>query len=355
MKATDLNSSALSTLAYHNANLVSLRLEFCGQLTDESVKVWTTALPVLTRLELLGPFLVHPRAWQDFFMAHPKLKGFLITQSPLYDVTCMESLATYCPGLKELRLFEVGQMNDDFLHEIAKLRQLQFLDLSDPDKSCGEDAMLDLMSTIGKNLTHLSLSKHNLLTNTFLTKGLRLKTGHLKSLTLSHLPKLTDAGVAKFFDGWKNSPLLALDMSGNVELASAALEAILKHSGRCLEDLNINGWKDVGNDELLLLGRTCAELKKLDAGWCRAVDDFILKSWLEGENFQGVVSGGCKRLREVKVWGCNKVSVACSRRVSFVKYLSSCMIAYEHFFCSLELKLWERNLTLLSKSETLVL
>src|SRR5258706_12844917 len=249
MNATDLDPSALGTLAYHNANLVSLHLEFCGQLTDESLKVWTTAIPVLTRLELLGPFLVHPRAWEDFFSAHPRLEGFLITESLRFDVTCMESLVTYCPGLKELRLCGVGQMNDDLLHEIAKLRQLWFLDLSDPNKSCGEDAMIDLMSAIGKKLTHLSLSKHDLLTDAFLTKGLRLRTGHLKSLTLCHLPKLTDAGVAKFFDSWKNSPLLALDMSGNVELASAALEAILKHSGRCLEDLNINGWKDVGNDE----------------------------------------------------------------------------------------------------------
>jgi DNA repair protein RAD7 len=260
---------------------------------------------------------VHSSAWQDFFIAHPKLEGFLITQSPRFDVDCMESLVTHCPEVKELRLCEVGQMKDAFLYEIAKLRHgLWFLDLSDPTDSCSESAMIDLVSAIGENLTHLFLPKHDLLTDTFLTQGLRQHTRHLESLTLSHLPQLTDEGVAEFFDGWKNSSLLALDMSGNVDLGSAALEVILQHSGRCLEYLNINGWKDVGNDELVLIGQTGAELKKLDVGWCRAVDDFVLKGWLEGETVQGVTRGGCKRLQEVKVWGCNKVSAACSRKVS---------------------------------------
>jgi DNA repair protein RAD7 len=157
------------------------------------------------------------------------------------------------------------------------------------------------------------------LTDTFLTKGLQQHTRQLESLTLAHLPELTDAGVAEFFNSWENSPLLALDMSANVDLASAALQGILKHSGRYLENLNINGWKDVGHEELVLIGRTGVELKKVDVGWCRAVDDFVLNRWLHGEIIQGVVEGGCKRLQEVKVWGCNKVSAACSRRVSFVQ------------------------------------
>lgn len=300
-------------MAYHNANLVSLRLDYCGQLGDESIKVWTSALPALTRLELLGPFLVRASAWQDFFVAHPNLEGFLITQSPRFDIECMKSLVTHCPGIRELRLSLVGLLADDFLLEIAKLRRgLWSLDLSDPSESCSETAMINLISAIGKSLTHLWLSKHHLLTDDFLTRGLRRCTRRLESLTLSHLPELTDEGVAQFFDGWKNAPLLAVDLSGNANLASAALQGILWHSGRALEQLNINGWKDVGSEELVEIGRTGGGVRKLDVSWCRAVDDFVVKGWLEGDNGDG----GCKHLEEVKVWGCNKVSAGSCRKVS---------------------------------------
>ena len=262
----------------------------------------------------------------------------------------MKSLVSHCPGMKELRLCMVGEMKDDFLHEIAKLRQgLWFLDLSDPTESCSEAAMIDLISAVGKNLTHLSLSKHVHLTNIFLTRGLQLHTGHLESLTLSNLPELTDAGVAEFFNEWKNQPLLALDMSGHENLASIALQAILKHSGRSLERLSINGWKDVGNDELVLIGQVSTEMKKLDVGWCRAVDDFVLKGWIHGEIVQGVVQGGCKNLEEVKVWGCNKVTAACSRKVNFTPSFSLIAVTDGPALCSLELRFWEWNLIRLSK------
>jgi len=310
----------LETLAYHNANLVSLRLDFCGQLTDESFKVWTTALPALERLELLGPFLVRPSAWQEFFKEHPKLEGFLITQSPRFDPACMAALVTHCPGVKELRLREIGHMQDAFLDEIKKLQHgLWSLDISDPTDSCSETALSDLVATFGKTLVHLNLSKHCLLTDTFLTEGLQANTKCLESLTLSYLPELTDSGVAKFFQKWTGNPaLVALDLARNEVLAGAALEAILKHSAKRLEQLNINGWKDVGYDQLKEIGYTAIELKKLDVGWCRAVDDFLLKGWLEGENVKGVLKGGCKRLEEVKVWGCNKVGAACPRKVCLI-------------------------------------
>ena len=39
-------------------------------------------------------------------------------------------------------------------------------------------------------------------------------------------------------------------------------------------------------------------LHSVDLGWCRAVDDFVIRDILDG----------CKgNLREVKVWGCNRV------------------------------------------------
>ncbi|KAF9522608.1 RNI-like protein [Crepidotus variabilis] len=312
---TSLNSPALETLAYHNSNLVSLRLDFCGQLTDESLKVWTTSLPSLERLELLGPFLVRPPGWQAFFKAHPNLEGFLLTQSPRFDITCMQALVSNCAGLKDLRLKEVGLIDDSFVAEIQKLDSgVRLLDLSDPSKTCSQSAIIELMTAIGSTLEHLDLSKHDDLGHDFLTEGLQPHVTQLETLALAYLPELTDDGVAQFFKEWKNAPLRSLNFSRNQELAGSSLNAILKHSGERLEHLNINGWKTAPENELKRIGRTCVELRKLDVGWCREVDDFLLLAWLNGEKVRGAVKGGCKRLEEVKVWGCNKVTASCPRK-----------------------------------------
>ncbi|KDR82125.1 hypothetical protein GALMADRAFT_58846 [Galerina marginata CBS 339.88] len=313
--ATNLPSPALETLAYHNTNLVSLRLDFCGRLDDASFMVFSTSLPALERLELLGPFLVRPAAWQEFFKSHPKLEAFLITQSPRFDEACIKSLVKSCPGVKELRLKEIGKMNDTFVNQIKTLKKgLRYLDLSDPTNSCGETAIIGLIRAIGRTLTYLNLSKHDSLTDKFLDKGVLPHTKVLESLVLSHLPELTDHGVSKFFESWTNPALISLDLSRNEVLKSEALESALKHSGSKLEELNINGCMEIGEDSLKMIASDAVEVKKLDVGFCRAVDDFVIQTWLEGVPKRKTRTGGCRQLEEVKVWGCNRVSSSCPRK-----------------------------------------
>lgn len=242
----------------------------------------------------------------------------------------MESLVKHCPDVIDLRLKEIGHMNDSFLGHIKLLTGgLRYLDLADPTDSCTENAMIAMMRSIGKSLTHLNVSKHDLLGDQFLSQGLQPHTKALQSLTLSYLPELTDKGVSEFFNSWKNPPVVSLDISRNDILGNLSLESLMKHSGQQLEELNINGWKDVDEDALKWIGRLGRELKKLDAGWCRAVDDFLLKMWFEGELVQGTVKGGCENLQEVKVWGCNKISHSCPRKVGCFRWL------FEFVFCSL--------------------
>ncbi|KAF8891110.1 hypothetical protein CPB84DRAFT_1939292 [Gymnopilus junonius] len=314
--ATNLASPALETLVYHNANLVSLRLDFCGHLDDNSFKVFSTSLPALERIELLGPFLVRPPAWQNFFKSHPGLTGFLINQSPRFDEDCVKSLVNNCPQITNLRLKQVGQMQGSFLLHIATLKQgLQYLDISEPSQSCSEASMIKLLRAVGKTLTHLDVSKHADLTDGFLKKGLIPFTGALQSLVLSYLPELTDQGLSDFFNGWtSNSALFSLDVSRNEVMGSAALEGILKHSGSKLEELNINGWKDVGEESLKMIGQATQQLKKVDVGFCRAVDDFVIQEWLEGKLKRGHRTDGCSKLEEVKLWGCNRITVSCPRK-----------------------------------------
>ncbi|TFK24641.1 DNA dependent ATPase [Coprinopsis marcescibilis] len=291
--ATNLSPTAFQTLAYLNSNLTSLRLDFCGQIDDSSFKAFTTSLPALKRIELLGPFLVRVPAWKAFFKAHPDLEGFLITQSPRFDLDCIRTLVKHCPNLTELRLKEVGKMSDLFLEEIANLGEgLTYLDISCPGKeSCSEAAIVGLLSEIGGSLKNLDVTKHDLFSRQFLMDGLLPNVKTLEILNMSHLVELLDEDVAEFFAEWTNSPLVQLELSRIPELKGEALGSIMKHSGNALELLNINGWKDVEEDALKTIGRLGKELKKLDVGFCRAVDDFLIKSWLEGEETSSGAQG----------------------------------------------------------------
>ena len=308
-------------MAHLNPNLRSLRLDFCGQMDDNTMKVFSSSLPHLERIELLGPFLVRSPAWQDFFKSHPNLTGFLITQSPRFDLDATKALVEHCPNLQELRLKEVGKMSDEIVEELENFgakQGLWRLDLSDPSNSCSEEALSKLVNAVSQSLTHLDLSGHDLLAEEFFTTAL-LNLDTLEHLALARISELTDEVVSEFFNSWPNAPLHTIDLSRNPSLSSASLEAIVKHSGSNLQELNINGWKDVSEEALRLVASGAPVLRKADVGWCRSFDDFVLKAWLDGEETvegTGVLEGGCQKLSELKVWGCNRVTASCPRRVS---------------------------------------
>lgn len=304
-------------MASLNPNLTTLRLDFCGRMDDTVLQHWSKSLPNLQRLELLGPFLVHAEAWQAFFKTHIKLTGFLITQSPRFDLECVKELVRSCKNLTELRLKEIGQMSEDFVHELKGLRQLSYLDLSCPGdpEALSNNELIDLMDAIGGSLIHLDLSKNILVGDGFLFQGLKPHTRRLHHLVLSELPELTDAGVAEFFDTWEaaatsegdqpNPPLTTVNMSRNHDLKGKALASLLKHSGANLEEINIHSWHTTPEEELNKIPEMAPKLKKLDISWCRETNDFVVKNILDN----------CKHLEELQVWGCGRLTENCPRKV----------------------------------------
>ncbi|OCH84255.1 RNI-like protein [Obba rivulosa] len=315
--ATNLDPPALSTLASLNPNLTHLRLDYCGRMDDEVIEAWSTSLPNLKRVELLGPFLVRAPAWQTFFKSHPALEGFLIVQSPRFDLECMRVLAESCTGLRELRLEEIGQMSDSFLEHVESLAgHLTHLALSRPGipEALSDQALIDLMAAVGPSLTHLDLSGNINVTDAFLFRGLKLHTQRLSSLALKNTPELTDAGVAEFFDTWADAAqnagytsvprLTSIDLSRNHLLSSDALTALLRHSGTSLTNININGWKAVSQESLKSIADFAPDLRKLDMSWCREADDWVVQALIEK----------CERIEEVKAWGCQRLTERCPRK-----------------------------------------
>ncbi|KAI0074674.1 RNI-like protein [Panus rudis PR-1116 ss-1] len=311
--ATKLTPPTFSSLAMLNPNLVDLRLDYCGRIDDETFAAWTQGLPNLKRLELLGPFLVRPPAWQAFFKAHPGLEGFLITQSPRFDFECVRIMVDSCKGMKQLRLKEIGQMHDTFL-ECLKVYgdQLTRLELSYPGQpdSLTENALIDFIRVVGKNLTYLDLSHNVNITDGFLFQGLKPHASNLSTLILADLTGLTDAGVAEFFDTWHdaaeipNPPLVEINFRRCPELSDKALTALIKHSGKELTYLNINQWRFTSQEVLKRIGLACPKLQKLDIGWCREADDWVIKEIMER----------CEHIQEIEAWGCQRLTVQCPRK-----------------------------------------
>ncbi|KAF7305906.1 RNI-like protein [Mycena chlorophos] len=313
--ATNLDANAFIALGNLNPNLTHLRLDLCGPLNDQAILSWNTSMPRLVSLELLGPFLVREAAWITFLTAHPNMEAFLITQSPRFSLACLNALiAGSGATLRRLGLREVGLISDAFTERIgAELKELTYLDIGMPSESLLDVHVIDLLTAIGGGLEHLDLSGHEALTDNALTRGIAPHVRKLTSLALASLPELTDAGVAAFFNLLRENErpgFVRLDMTRDHQLNSAALTALLLHSGDTLQELSINGWKgvDAAYDQALVkkeeqdaaalpLLAQLYQVRKLDLGWCRAVDDFTVKAVLES----------CLALEELKVWGCNRV------------------------------------------------
>ena len=316
-RVLDLEQNALCALANLNPNLTTLRLDFCGRINDAVIASWNTSLPNLTSIELLGPFLVRVPAWQSFFKAHPNLSGFRITQNPRFDVDCLKELVRNSPGLKELRLREVGKMCDDFLGILgASGLALTYLDLAYPGSEVlvEEMAVMSLVKGLGPTLKHLDLSGITSITDEFFLRCLKEYGSNLESITMADLEDLTDEKIGQFFSEWEKNPgLTSVDFSRNHTLSSLALSGILQHSGPQLKSLSINGWKATSNESLTMIAELATGLSKIDVGWCREVDDFALAK----------IQEECDTLKDLSCWGCNRVTPAARRRVSAMSEIAS--------------------------------
>ena len=217
----------------------------------------------------------------------------------------MSALASSCSNITELRLKEIGKLDDAFLPYISSLRLLEQLDLSSPSISCSEDGLIALLEKRGAQLTHLDLSNHNELGDDFLKHGLQEYAPNLVSLRLDNLPTLSDEGVAMFFRTWKPSVLTTLSIARAPNVGAQALPALLDCTRSTLSTLSINSWRETTSEALEKIA-SARELRMLDVGWNRAVDNFAIKAIMDG----------CPKLEEIKCWGCNRVTAECPRKVS---------------------------------------
>ena len=337
-------------MASLNPRVESIKLEYCGRMKDNVLEHWSVHLSSLRAVDLVGPFNVRAEAWISFIEGteHP-LERFCVTQSPRFDLQCLEALHKRCrSSLVGLRLKEMSKLDDDWLSLFADFANLTSLDISRPARSVSDRSLIALLTRIGNKLSVLDISGHEDLSDQALVEGVKLHATNLTSFYAADLPLLTEGGVSQLFgaelkpgaseahdlemregegngilstedaamDGSTDDagevdatcnlpPLERVDLSRSPALGSQALAALLQHSGKAVRYLNINQWKDVDNETLLTLGPSAPHLTEVDIGWCRRVDNFVV----------GALLDSCPNLRLILCSGCNHLTGDCPRKV----------------------------------------
>ncbi|KAF8685238.1 RNI-like protein [Rhizoctonia solani] len=305
-----LDPPAFHTLIALNPNLEQVRLDYCRGVDCTVLPTFATGLANLTHLDLYGAFLARAPAFIEFFTAiGSRLECFRLAHSPRLDLDCCQALVHNCAdSLTDLRLSNVGKLNDSWLPLLHRCTSLKRLELSYPggDASLTSEPVVELLGAIGRGLEHLDLSGHPLLEDEVLINGVISHAPNLTSLAISSAPLLTDAGVAQFFAEYnQKAGLEYLEMKNNPLLSSDSLRAFLDRSTSiAIRQLVINGWRETEEEACKLIPSSCPELRKLDIGFVRSVDDYLIKEVLEG----------CSKIEEISCFGCNRVTEACPKK-----------------------------------------
>ncbi|CAE6430677.1 unnamed protein product [Rhizoctonia solani] len=305
-----LDPSAFHTLIALNPNLEQLRLDYCRGVDCTVLPRLASGLTNLTHLDLYGAFLARAPSFIKFFNTiGSRLEGFRLTHSPRLDFDCCQALVQNCAdSLVDLRLSNVGKLDGSWLPLLHRCTSLKRLELSYPggEASLTSEPVVELLSAIGSGLEHLDLSGHPLLEDDVLIDGVIPHAPNLTSLAMSTVPLLTDAGVAQFFTEYNTKAGFEyVEMKSNPLLSSDSLRGLLdRATSMAMRQLNINGWKEADEEACSLIPSSCPELRKLDVGFVRSVDDYLIKDILEG----------CCQIEEISCFGCNRVTEACPRK-----------------------------------------
>ncbi|CAE6495253.1 unnamed protein product [Rhizoctonia solani] len=308
--ASRLDPPAFHTLIALNPNLEQLRLDYCRGVDSTVLSSFATGLTNLTHLDLYGAFLARAPAFIEFFNTiGSRLECFRLTHSPRLDFDCCQALVKNCAdSLTDLRLSNVGKLEDSWLPLLHRCANLKRLELSYPggEASLTSEPISELLGVVGPGLEHLDLSGHPQLEDDVLIEGVIPHAPNLTSLKMSTVPLFTDAGVAQFFTEYnEKAGFECLEMQGNSLLSSDSLCALLdRPMSITIRQLSVNGWKDAEEEACKLIPTSCPELRKLDIGFVRSVDDYLIKEILDG----------CSKVEEISCFGCNRVTEACPKK-----------------------------------------
>lgn len=295
---TALTSTSLQTIASLAPNIERLQLDYCGQLDAPAFRsLWR--LSHLRHLELYGPYLVRREDWLEFLRERgEQLTSFLIRETPRFDRTCIETLAQHCVNVTELRLAQVGKLDDEGAQCLAGMRCLHHIDLSQPGvsqpgvppASLTDKGVIPVLERHGTHLRSLHLGKNEALSDATIDAiGAKIEC-----LILDFLAHVHESTWIRL---WHRCTQLTSVSVRGIGMTDASLEALVRHA-RSLQVLNINSNDDLTPAAFYALAEARLPLKTLDVGFVRCVDDSILS----------MLADAMPTLKALYVFGCPRVT-----------------------------------------------
>ncbi|KAK1760841.1 hypothetical protein QBC47DRAFT_15954 [Echria macrotheca] len=292
------------------------RLRVCNgvHFKDEVMDYLLSRHIQLEYFYLHGANLLAEEKWKEFLVQ----KGQSLTTLKVYWTDkhftdeVLALLEKHCPSLTRLKVEHNQRVTGEGVKAIANIKSLRHLGL-DLREHVHSDVYVHLLGKIGQDLETLSLARVPDADNSILD-ALHNKCRSLRKLRITDSEVMTDEGFARLFKDWGNRELKFIDFQkcrqlestqprenpDGIGLCSNGFRALMAHSGRTLEYLNLYGCRHISPEafeEVFGADKVYPSLTKLEISFCEQVTDFIV----------GSIFRSCPQLRELIVFGCMKV------------------------------------------------
>ena len=231
-----------------------------------------------------------------------------------FDDETVSIMVQQCPNLERLKLWKCFKMTEASMESLAylsnKLKHLS-LELSAP---ISQESTSELVKALGGGLQTLSLRKFDNADDELLT-CIHVQCRRLTKLRLTDNSMCTDQGFIDLFSDWDNPPLSFIDLSSNrdldnsnpdgpdnpIGLASNGFKALMAHSGKQLERLEIKSCRHISNEAFTEVFDGVKQypcLKTMDVSFLPSVDTFAVSCLFKS----------CPNLKKLTAFACFQIT-----------------------------------------------
>ncbi|KAI0015329.1 RNI-like protein [Xylariomycetidae sp. FL0641] len=296
-------------------SLKMLKLRNAIGFKDEVMNFLLSRNITLESIYLHGANLLSEKTWSKYLQK----KGKHLQQLQVYYTDkhfgddLVAKLANFCPSLNRLKICHNQQVSDTGVRKLGDLKKLEHLSLNLQHPTTTESYLNILEGDVGKQLRTLSLKNVEEVDDRLLD-AIKDNCRSLLKLRITGAQNMTDRVFETFFKGWKNRPLVFLDLSKcchvdavhprenklRAGLCSKGFQALMEHSGHVLKYLNVHGCRHItaqAFEKVFEAGKMYRSLTYLEVSFCEEVTDFIV----------GCIFRSCPNLKTLNVFGCMKV------------------------------------------------
>lgn len=318
--ATRLSVDDLSRIFQTVPELKNLKIKNGIRFKDEVMEYLISRDKLeLEGLHIHGANLLSNELWKNYLTAKGR---FLRTLQVYYtdkhfDDDCVALLKHAAPNMRRLKIYHNQMVSGTGIRELAHLANLQHLSIN-LHHQVHSDIWVSVLSSIGGGLKTLSLRVVPELDNSVLD-AIHANCRSLSKLRITDSEAMTDAGFVRLFSDWQNPGLIFLDLEkcrqldahkprenpNGIGLCSEGFKALMKHSGRSLQSLNLDACRHISStafEEVFSSENMYPELKKLELSFCEEVSDLIVGSIFRScPNLKELIVFGCMKLKDVRV------------------------------------------------------